>query len=211
MADPVFTVPIDTRNTSGLLEGTPLCYEIHGKNNTYLNLVSDDCTSVNARYMGATKADINMIRIIGVVATDTSNECHYIQIEVNDNGRCVAQMDGTAVESNGLEMKGVMVNHKNSLVRISVPNCAPPRRHLVMWVRCHKLTLKEELQNGTIVVVAFDQPSIKFVISRGLNHRALAHGLIGELPIGRVITCTISGINVLIVHTCFMHTLHTNA
>lgn len=51
-------------------------------------------------------------------------------------------------------------------------------------------------RTSTIIVVAFEQPSIKFVISCGLNHRALAHGLIGELPIGRVITCTISGINI---------------
>lgn len=179
MADPLFTVPIDTRNTSNIPEGTPLCYEVHGRNNTYLNLVSDDCTSVNAYTMeflvewepGEIEA-VNVIRAIGVVATDAADECHYIRVQVNDTGMCTAQVDGDSLDSAMFEKNNMTVYHKNNMVRISAPNCQPPSRHLVMWVRCQKLKVTD---------ISDDQYTMtKFIISRGLKHRALAHGLIGE-------------------------------
>ena len=179
MADPVFTVPIDTRNTSDILEGTPLCYEIHGENNTYLNLVSDDCTSVNAYTLeflvewepGEIEA-VNVIKMIGIVATDASDECHFIQVEVLDNGTCAVKVNDNSLNSGMFEKNNITVYYKNSLVRIGVPNCAPRKqRHLVMWVRCQKLRVTKDSTQLTMT---------KFVISRGLKHRALAHGLIGE-------------------------------
>ena len=179
MADPVFTVPIDTRNTSGIVEGTPLCYEVHGKNNTYFNLISDDCTSVNfyimeylVEWLPGDFEATNVIKMIGVVATDALNECHYIQVEVLDNGTCAAQVNGNSLDSGRFEHNNITMNHKNSLVRISVPNCAPPQLHLVMWVRCQRL--KFTTTSAELIMT-------KFVISRGLKHRALAHGLVGEL------------------------------
>ena len=180
MADPLFTVPIDTRNTSDILEGTPLCYEVHGRNNTYLNLVTDDCTSVNAftteflvEWQPGEIEAVNVIRVIGVVATDAADECHYIQVQVTDSGMCTAEVDGDSLDSAMLEKNNMTVYHKNNMVRISVPNCERnSRRHLVMWVRCQKLRVAD---------ISDDQHTMaKFIISRGLKHRALAHGLIGE-------------------------------
>ena len=179
MADPLFTVPINTQNTSGILEGTPLCYEVHGRNNTYLNLVSDDCTSVNAytteflvEWQPGEIEAVNVIRVIGVVATDASNECHYIRVQVTDSGMCMAEVDGDSLDSAMLEKNNMTVYHKNNMVRISVPNCELPSRHLVMWVRCQKLRVTD---------ISDDQYTMtKFIISRGLKHKALAHGLIGE-------------------------------
>ena len=180
MADPLFTVPIDTRNTSDILEGTPLCYEVHGRNNTYLNLVTDDCTSVNAYTMeflvewepGEIEA-VNVIRVIGVVATDTADECHYIRVEVTDSGMCTAEVDGDSLDSAMLEKNNMIVYHKNNMVRISVPNCeTQQRRYLVMWVRCQKLRVTD--------ISGDEYTMTKFIISRGLKHRVMAHGLIGE-------------------------------
>ena len=180
MADPLFTVPINTRNTSNILEGTPLCYEVHGRNNTYLNLVSDDCTSVNAytteflvEWQPGEIEAVNVIREIGVVATDAADECHYIQVQVTNNGMCTAQVDGDSLDSAMFVKSNMTVYHKNNMVRISVPNCERnSRRYLVMWVRCQKLRVTDISDNQYTMT--------KFIISRGLKHRALAHGLIGE-------------------------------
>ena len=179
MADPLFTVPINTQNTSGILEGTPLCYEVHGRNNTYLNLVSDDCTSVNAytteflvEWQPGEIEAVNVIRVIGVVATDAADECHYIRVQVTNSGMCTAEVDGDSLDSAMFVKNNMTVYHKNNMVRIMVPNCEPKNRNLVMWVRCQKLRVTDISDNQYTMT--------KFIISRGLKHRALAHGLIGE-------------------------------
>ena len=162
------------------MEGTPLCYEVHGKNNTFFNLVSDDCTSVNSytreylvEWLPGDLEATNVIKMIGVVATDALNECYFIQVEVLDNGTCAVRVNDNSLDSGRFKNNNITVNHRNSLVRISVPNCElRQQRHLVMWVRCQKLNFTRT--SGELVMA-------KFVISRGLKHRALAHGLIGEL------------------------------
>lgn len=176
LADPLFTVPINTQNTSNIPEGFPICYDVHGSSNTHFNFVSDNCASVNAYYALADNPEAgNVIKEIGVVATDNSTECHYIRVAVVNNGSCVAMVDGQAPQSGIYNSRGIRFNHKNGLVRITVPNCSPLhlKLELVMWVRCQKCVLV----HGSRI----EQPLIKFVISRGLKNRALAHGLIGEL------------------------------
>ena len=146
-----------------------MCYQVSGQDNRYLNLISDVCVSVNAHYVLAKDPSRQVIKAIGVVATDRKNTCHYIQVVVNDAGRCVAQVDGQALISNGTEFIGVSVHHKHSLVKISVPNCSPPKQQLVMWIHCH-----------LILVSNVEQSLIRFIINRGLQQRPTAHGLIGE-------------------------------
>ena len=49
--DPLFIVPLSlTPNSTSFEENPSLCYEIHGKSRSTFNLISDNCTSVNALY-----------------------------------------------------------------------------------------------------------------------------------------------------------------
>ena len=53
------------------LTGVSLCYEIHGRANSYFNLVSDKCTSVNAFYIPLDNPLAgNIIGGIGINAID---------------------------------------------------------------------------------------------------------------------------------------------
>ena len=94
--NPVFTVLI-LNTTDGYHRSSavvfPMCYEVHGQSDSYFNLISDCCTSVNAHYVAAESYFGNVIKVIGVVATDRGNETHYIKVEVNGSGFCEAQVD----------------------------------------------------------------------------------------------------------------------
>ena len=145
-----------------------MCYEVQGQSDTFFNLISDNCVSVNAHYVAAEEPGENVIKAIGVVGTDRANTCHYVNVSVTENGTCEAMVDGEELFNNSSDMTGIVVKHRNELVRIDVPNCGS--EHLVMWVHCQKLLVR-----------TMPQTMIKFTINRGLCQRPSAHGLIGKL------------------------------
>ena len=149
-----------------------LCYEIHGEADQFFNLVTDDCTTVNAHYHDLTSY-LNVIDQIGVRAVDDNRMCRNIQVDVNG---CAASIDGRALAAGDrYSSGGISVRSYSNRVRISVPNCADVT--LVMWVICETRTLEDPFGNGQVT-----GDMIKFVVMRGLNfgHR-MAHGLLGEL------------------------------
>ena len=133
----------------------------------YFNLISDSCVSVNAHYVerirqitvnGVTESEtLNIINQIGVRAVDNMGNC--INIAVNVVG-CAASVNG--VSRSSYQQAGVRMRRFSNHVRIVVPNCADT--NLVMRVFCQNISGIE---------------MIKFVVSRGLNIREVAHGLIG--------------------------------
>ena len=88
VGDPLFSVPLNLVNGSELLELKTLlhlCYEIHGRPDTYFNLVSDECTNINAYYTGVVSDTIdslglNIITQIGVRAIDSLGNCVRVRI-----------------------------------------------------------------------------------------------------------------------------------
>jgi len=51
VGDPLLTVPIPNMRELGIgIDSALLCFEIHGERDSYFNLVTDKCVSVNARY-----------------------------------------------------------------------------------------------------------------------------------------------------------------
>ncbi len=147
-----------------------MCYEVHGQSDTFFNLISDNCVSVNAHYIAAENSWKNVIKAIGVVATDRANRCHYVNVSVTENGTCEAIVDGEELVYSSAAIHGVAVKHRIKLVRIGVPNCGLGSEHLVMWVHCQRLLVRN-----------MPQTMIKFIINRGLCQRPSAHGLIGKL------------------------------
>ncbi len=175
IGDPLMTVPLSVSPEDLALLGTDqvsLCYEIHGRADQYFNLVTDECTSVNARYVAASSS-LNVIGDVGVRAVANDGQCRNILVDVDG---CTASVDGVALDPMGRYMSaGVSVRRYSNRVRISVPNCN--ELSLVMWVFCETRTLDDpEAPNGILVA-----DMIKFVVMRGLNFgHSDAHGLIGE-------------------------------
>ena len=151
---PLFTVPFRP-------DGTSLCFEVQGSTNQIFNLISDQCTTVNAHFvpMNAPRTS-NVIDQIGVRAQNNNGSCNNIRVELEG---CRAFFDGSEVVGS-MEIGGVHVRRvQNSMVRISVPNCQ--NFNLVMWANCRNV-------NG--------QDMIHFSITQGLNLQPTSHGLLGQ-------------------------------
>ena len=172
------TVPIHAPDIDSDLY---LCYEIHGVADKYFNLVSDECTSVNAHYAQAPVApSLNIIDSISIVAVDNKRECHHISVDVDG---CLTRVDEETLKplpkkrstQNGMyEESGVSVRSYTSRVRISVPNCEDNK--LVMWVICENKPLYDA--RNQLETVPID--TIRFEITRGLNLNEYSHGLLGK-------------------------------
>ena len=175
IGDPLFTVPIlvpesdlQALNTSSI----SLCYEVHGDDDTYLNLVTDECASVNAHYFTATNA-LNFIDEIGVRAVDNIGTCKNIFVSLANN--CSVNVDENTMTSGRYSSNGIVIRKYPNRVRISVPNCN--ELTLVMWVFCETRTVDAPYSpTGQFV-----GDMIEFMVMRGLNfgHRQ-AHGLLGK-------------------------------
>lgn len=154
--DPVFTVPV--------LGGGTLCYDIRGKPNISLNLVSDKCTSVTAEYEAMDVPENgNVISAIGIRAVGFSGICHNIEVRRNGDNPVITLVDDTDISGGLFERNGIRVRVFSSRVRVSVPNC--DLIDLIMWVT------KEDVNGQTM---------LRFQISRGYNLAPTSHGLIGK-------------------------------
>lgn len=174
--DPLLTVPIQVSEEQ--LQSIPaeqlsLCYEVHGESNKWFNLVSDECTSVNALYAGIDELNVNIIDDVAVRAVDNLQRCVNISVSIETG--CSALVNG--VERSRYSSGGVNVRAFPNRVRISVPNCNDLM--LVMWVLCEEQDFKN---NTGTVTNTITRSAIKFVVMRGLNYgNRLAHGLLGNV------------------------------
>ena len=164
VGDPLFIVPLYlTLDSHQFDEQMSLCYEVHGMAGKFFNLVSDNCTSVNALYQTSTEdTTLNYINEIGVKAINLQGECVTISVSVD----CVPEImyrGGEIVATPHYDEAGITVRRFSSHVRASVPNCA--NSPLVMWIKCWSV---------------HDQPQLHFDITRGLNLNPTSHGLLGE-------------------------------
>ena len=170
------TVPIfDNPNVRPGDPVSSLCYEVHGESNQFFNLISDECTSVNAYYEKANTSspniNLNVVTKIGVTAVGTSGVC--TNITVNLEGNCEALVNGAPPGSSPVDGIHVKRYASSSRVRISVPNCADTM--LVMWVFCKDGEV-EDPETWDYYPVKF----IRYVVMRGLNLKEESHGLIGN-------------------------------
>lgn len=147
-----------------------LCYEIHGSPNTVFNLVTDECTIVNAHYYQPHPGiGIHVINTIAVRAIDDAGACQNIQADLSG---CSASVNGIMVNTT-YQSAGISVRRYPGRVRIAVPNCASTQ--LVMWVFCRSGTLRNPTSGEDMAT-----DMIRFVIARGLSLTEESHGLIGQ-------------------------------
>ena len=167
IGDPLFKVPIHIDQT--LIDQNPalaeacLCYEVHGRDNSTFNLLSDRCTSVNARFLAmANPTAGNFISAIGVTAIDQNGLCHEIETSID---QCSVTVDGTPLAlGRSFDDAGITVIRYQNRVKITVPNCG--RRELILWYIC------KAVHN---VIVS------EFIIARGVNIQPTSHGLVGKI------------------------------
>ena len=165
MGDPLFIVPIPSAFVENVkFKPASICYEIHGKSDKYFNLISDQCTSVNAHFTAGINATyLNMMTEIGIVADGTDGDCHKIKIDRKD---CVATLDGDIVTTNA-RIGGISVRNNARRKRFSIrlPNCEPAKG-LVLWIDCR---------------VRMGENMLEFVIAYGDGLSSTSHGLLGKL------------------------------
>ena len=167
------TVPIWTGGDVQPDDVESLCYEVHGEENAYFNLVSDGCTSVNGYYQRAVTPNpnisLNVITQIGVRARG-STTCWNIQVDLDT---CSASIGGAPLIRNSFDGISVRAYPTSSRVRISVPNCADSM--LVMWIFCRDELVQDPDSSSGVFEISF----LRFVVMRGLNLNEQSHGLIG--------------------------------
>ena len=78
------------------VDSASLYFEIHGERDSYFNLVTDECVSVNAHYFAVTDY-LNGIDSISMRAVDNAGQCK--NISVNFQG-CSASVDGVTLTTN---------------------------------------------------------------------------------------------------------------
>ena len=165
--DPLFKVPIHI--DQALIDANPalaeacLCYEVHGRDNSTFNLLSDRCTSVNARYTSMNNpAAGNIISAIGVTAIDQNGDCHQIEANID---QCSVSVDGSPLAIGAMYSDaGISVMRYEGRVKIAVPNCG--RQELVLWFIC------KTVHNAV---------TSEFIIARGVNLQPTSHGLVGKM------------------------------
>ena len=178
IGDPLLTVPLPDDSlvaVPGVREAS-LCYEVHGRDNAWFNLLSDGCVSVNAHYFRFDN-NFNFVDRIAIRAVDETGNCRNIMVDLDG---CSTSIDGSPVTiSTPYCQDGVFVrpSRQANRVRVSVPNCNETS-NLVMWTYCQR---NIELMDPFDMMTTYSVDMIKFVIARGSNLGASSHGIIGEL------------------------------
>lgn len=141
-----------------------LCFEIHGHPDKYYNLISDECTSVNAHYIPIGE----FLDEIGIRAVDNNGLCKNILVQLNG---CSVSVNGVGVDRFYSE-NGISISRRASIgrIRVNVPNCNDLT--LMMRIDCQERVMPGS--NGTVRMIRFE-------VLRGLNfgHRD-SHGLLGR-------------------------------
>ena len=165
IGDPLLQAPLWMEDTDQIIS---LCYEVHGRSDSYFSLVSDECVIVNALY--TLKDGLNVVSEIGVRAvTKDLGDCMSVSVTlvddtcstkvIPDNNSSMHLHVGEVFDGMGIQVR----QQSPERVLISVPNCE--QLELMMVVTCE---------------VNDDISMMRFNISRGVNLRPTSHGLLGN-------------------------------
>ena len=174
IGDPLYTIPLPhNQGEFPELEGVSLCMEFRGFAGQYYNLVSDECTTVNAHYtQGVANPQLHVIDEIGVKTEGVGGVCHEVRVQLEN---CQTFVDGTETigtyRADGVTVMAVAGRNRT---RITVPNCAPGKE-LVMWVMCDQIGVGGKVDG-----------MLQFTLSRAVGLAPTSHGLVGEwvCPVG---------------------------
>ena len=204
--DMVFSVVLDISPVEvGVTEQTvALCYQVHGEDGKFYNLVSDECVSVNA-HVTRPFPEINshVIDEISVRATGTNGSCYDILVSREN---CSVSVNRESIPINTyFEEENVslhndrLIARRPNVIRISVPNCG---RALVdtISIKCTEYTIRDAPAPTEV---------LEFTATRGLSPIEAAHGLVG-MSLHKTLTNTHTHIYTLAhIHTHTHSHTHT--
>ena len=162
--DPLYEVPV-THTPPGMdPTTTSLCYQVHGENGKYYNVISDDCIQVNALYEAfKSSSNENFIREVGILARDSKNNCTEIKLRAN---RCSLSINGISLNESYNENEIIINKSGKQSFKVMVPNCKNTKGDDIKFeMACHK---------------AKGQRIVHFNVQRGGGIRPGAHGLVGK-------------------------------
>lgn len=168
--DMVMTVPLDINPLQiGVSANTlSLCYQVHGEEDKFYNLLSDDCVSVNA-HVSQPYADRHIIDKIGIRAVGNNETCYDISIERQN---CAVSINNQSLQINTrFQEEGIKVFIESLMeiptIHVSVPNCGKPTIDH-MFISCTEYTVRD-----TPIDI------LQFGSTRGKSQVQPPHGLIG--------------------------------
>ena len=174
----VFSVVLDVRPIEVSIsdQTVSLCYQVHGEEDKFYNLVSDDCVSINAHVtQPISGVNSHVIDKIGIRAIgNNATYCYDIGI-AREN--CAVTVNGHPVSLNekfkaeGIEVFNDRLIARNpNVIRISVPNCG---RALVDTINI-TCTEYQILNSPTPTEV------LELQTMRGVSPIEAAQGLVGK-------------------------------
>ena len=136
VGDPLYSVSIDADEAAP----STLCYEIHGDNNVFLNLVSDRCFSINAHYDEVTGASgRNIIDELTLRTGDLTGSCVDIFVSSDDDCQAVFVRSDTRFErvNTTFYLRGVRVRFiSGAAIEILLPCLDIPGDGIRVILRC---------------------------------------------------------------------------
>ena len=171
VADPLLNVHLLLPSAHPLSKAS-LCYELRGMADKYFNLLSNNCTSINAHYATVPgHPDINIIDEVSVRTTDLANRC----IDVSINLQCTTVVNSTPLGPNQeYASNGVTVGkYGGASVQVAIPSCSGGQS-LALRVECQSGTLRD------VDAIPFIARMMKIVVRRSLvTTGGSSHGLLG--------------------------------
>ena len=135
LSNPLFSVSLDV---TGAELDSNLCYEVHGDRSRSLNLVSDVCFSINARYDEINGTSNNKIDEVAIRTSDTSNNC--IDILINSGDDCATAFVRTDTEvklvSRRYRRNGIQIDFISGSIKILLPCARYPGGGIQVVVQC---------------------------------------------------------------------------
>ena len=156
-----------------------LCYEVHGERSRSLNLVSDVCFSINARYEEIEGTSNNKIDEVAIRTSDASNNCIDILIDSGDDCAIALLRTGTEFESltRRYRRNGIQIDFVSGSIEILLPCARYPGGGIRVVVKC--LSEFEDLFTESILPVK----NLQVVFNRAKlpeSTTPMPHGLLGK-------------------------------
>lgn len=175
--DPLYSVSIDANDDVP----STLCYEVHGSSNSFLNLVSDRCFSINAHYSevtGATRRHV--IDELTIRTGDLTGQCVDIYISSEDDCQTVFVRRDTRFErvNTTFYLRGVQVTFiGENAVEILLPCLEIPGQGIRVILSC-----PTELYFDPFSQQLFDKKRLMVEFQRNSTFERTSgapHGLVG--------------------------------
>jgi hypothetical protein len=176
LSNPLFSVSLDM---TGGESDSNLCYEVHGERSRSLNLVSDVCFSINARYEEIEGTSNNKIDEVAIRTSDASNNCIDILIDSGDDCAIALLRTGTEFESltRRYRRNGIQIDFVSGSIEILLPCARYPGGGIRVVVKC--LSEFEDLFTESILPVK----NLQVVFNRAKlpeSTTPMPHGLLGQ-------------------------------